>query len=63
METPSLFVVRVWQQPNPRGRARFRASVRAVDAERETVFTRATELARYLESVSLLAGGKPEPSR
>ena len=61
MEPPSLFVVRVWQQQDARGRGAFRASVRAVDAERETVFTRAADLARYLESASLLAASRREP--
>jgi hypothetical protein len=52
MDTSTLLLVRVWQQPDERGRAAFRASVRAVDAEGERLFTRATDLARYLRSVS-----------
>ena len=52
MTTSTLLVVRVWQQPDRRGRAMFRASVRPVDAEGERLFTRATDLARYLRRVS-----------
>jgi hypothetical protein len=56
MDNPSiLLVVRIWQQPDRRGRAAFRASVRAVDAERERLFTRAADLTRYLRSVSVPA--------
>jgi len=43
-----LFIVRVWRQRNRSGVRAFRASVRAVDAERGRVFTRAADLARYL---------------
>jgi len=52
MDTSTLLVVRVWQQTDRRGRAAFRASVRPVDGEAERLFTRATDLARYLRSVS-----------
>ena len=44
----SLFIVRVWRQRDRRGAAAFRASVRAVNAERGRMFTRPSELARYL---------------
>ena len=44
----SLFIVRVWRQRDRRGAAAFRASVRAVNAERGRVFTRPSDLARYL---------------
>lgn len=51
MECSTLFVVRVWRQIY-RGRGAFRASVRAVDAEQEHLFTRPAELARFLEHAS-----------
>ena len=54
MEASTLFVVRVWQQPQ-RGRLAFRASVRAVDVEQERVFTRPAELARFLEQAGRAA--------
>ena len=44
----SLFIVRVWRQRDRRGATAFRASVRAVNAERGRVFTRPSDLARYL---------------
>ena len=44
----SLFVVRIWRERARRGAAAFRASVRAVDAERGRVFTRPADIARYL---------------
>jgi hypothetical protein len=62
METSTLFVVRVWQQPEHRGRDTFRATVRAVDAEQERLFTRAAELARFLERMSV-APRKTDPHR
>ena len=43
-----LFIVRVWRQRDRRGAAAFRASIRAVDAERAQVFTRPADVARYL---------------
>jgi hypothetical protein len=51
MDPSTLFMVRVWRQPQ-RGRSVFRASVRAVDAEHEQVFTRPSELAHYLVRAS-----------
>jgi hypothetical protein len=51
MECSTLFVVRVWRQTH-RGRSAFRASVRAVDAEQEHLFTRPLELARFLDHAS-----------
>jgi hypothetical protein len=45
----SLFIVRVWRKRDRRGAAAFRASVRAVNAERGHVFTRPADVARYLE--------------
>jgi hypothetical protein len=62
METSTLFVVRVWQQPERCGRDAFRATVRAIDAEQERLFTRATELARFLERMSV-APQKADPRR
>ena len=47
MDPSTLFMVRVWRQPL-RGRSVFRASVRAVDAEHERLFTRPADLAHYL---------------
>jgi hypothetical protein len=44
----SLFIVRVWRQRDRRGANAFRASVRAVNAERGRVFTRPSDLTRYL---------------
>ena len=44
----SLFIVRVWWQRDRRGATAFRASVRAVNAERSRVFTRPADVARYL---------------
>ena len=44
----SLFVVRIWRERCRRGGTAFRASVRAVNAERGRVFTRPADLARYL---------------
>jgi hypothetical protein len=52
MSPSILFVVRIWQQRSRRGRTGFRASVRAVDAERVQLFTRATELARFFAEES-----------
>jgi hypothetical protein len=43
-----LFIVRVWRQRDRRGAAVFRASVRAVNAERGRVFSRPADVARYL---------------
>ena len=57
----TLFIVRIWQQPDRRGRALFRASVRAVDDERERLFTRASALARYFETLHA-PGRKPADS-
>ena len=61
METSTLFVVRVWRQPQ-RGRTAFRASVRAVDVEQERVFTRPAELARFLEQAGRAAPDLHAPS-
>lgn len=62
MLTSTLFIVRIWQRPDRRGRALFRASVRAVDAERERLFTRAADLTRYFEA-SCAQASKPTDSR
>jgi len=68
METSTLFVVRVWRQTQ-RGGTAFRASVRAVDVEQERLFTRAADLAHYLERTSVAlaefgpSGGPPIPPR
>lgn len=51
MQPSSLFIVRIWAEPEARGRVAFYASLRAVDTEREVVFTRATDLARYLRTL------------
>lgn len=48
MSRANLFVVRIWRQRDRGGAAAFRASVRAVNAERGRVFTRPTDVARYL---------------
>ena len=60
MECSTLFVVRVWRQID-RGRSTFRASARAVDAEQEHLFTRPTELARFLENASDEGRTRPPP--
>jgi hypothetical protein len=60
MEISTLFVVRVWRQTQ-RGGLAFRASVRAVDVEQERMFTRAADLARYLERASV-EFAEPGPS-
>ena len=44
----SLFIVRVWRQRDRGGDAAFRASVRAVNAERGRMFARPSDVARYL---------------
>ena len=61
MLTSTLYLVRIWQQPDRRGRTSFRASVRAVDAERERLFTRAADLARYLESLCVVDNKPANP--
>jgi len=58
METSTLFLVRVWRQPR-RGGTSFRASVRAVDVEQERVFTRAADLARFLDGASTASTQQP----
>jgi hypothetical protein len=61
MECSTLFVVRVWRQIR-RGRSTFRASVRAVDAEQERLFTRSAELARFLSHASDQSEPPDDPS-
>jgi len=53
MFTPRLFLVRIWQQPLPRGGTAFRASVRAPTEEAARLFTRADSLVRFFEQQSL----------
>ena len=43
----SFFIVRIWRERVGRGTGAFRASVRAVDAERGRVFTRPADITRY----------------
>jgi len=66
MLASTLYLVRVWQQADRDGRPAFRASVRAVDAERETLFTRPADLARYLANANPSTAerlpGAPDPS-
>jgi hypothetical protein len=59
MRSSVLFIVWVWQQPDRRGRERFQASVRAVDAEDALVFTRAVDVTRFLVQVSRGLRGDP----
>jgi hypothetical protein len=58
MDPSTLFMVRVWRA-RQRGRSVFRASVRAVDAEHERVFTRPAALAHYLERASESGSAPP----
>lgn len=58
MVASTLFLVRIWRQPDRPGRGSFHASVRAVDAEREALFTRPADLVRYLARTSA-AGEAP----
>jgi predicted metal-dependent enzyme (double-stranded beta helix superfamily) len=44
-----LFIVRIWWQQSRRRAPRFRAVVRAVDAERGQVFRRPDDIGRYLK--------------
>ena len=60
MDPSTLYMVRVWRQPQ-RGRTVFRASVRAVDAEHERVFTRPADLAHYLMQASETRSSSPAP--
>lgn len=62
MDASTLFMVRVWRQLQ-RGRSVFRASVRAVDAEHERVFTRPADLARYLVQASETPSTAAAPGR
>ena len=61
MQPSSLFILRVWAEPGARGRVAFYASLRAVDTEREVVFTRATDLARHLRAL-VPAAQRPKSS-
>jgi hypothetical protein len=58
MDPSTLFIVRVWRQLRS-GRTVFRASVRAVDAEHERVFTRPADLAHYLMQASETPSSTP----
>lgn len=60
MDPSTLFMVRVWRQQQ-RGRSVFRASVRAVDAEHERVFTRPADLAHDLVQASETRSSTPPP--
>jgi hypothetical protein len=43
-----LYIVWIWQEPHLRGRAGFRATVRAVHEEDSRLFLRASDVARFL---------------
>ena len=63
MSAPLLYLVRLWQQPGQHGDAAFRASVRPLDGERETLFTHPVDLAQYLarQAATCQAPAAPGP--
>jgi hypothetical protein len=62
MSAPVLYLVRVWQQPGQHGDAAFRASLRPLDSERETLFARPADLVNQLANcLAKRQAGPPGP--
>ena len=61
MTLPYLFLVRLWRSPSVPPGQTFRASVRRVDSEEAQLFSRAEDVARYLDEQARAPVGSGEP--